>query len=113
LKPISKETAEHYKWGEVCDGWLLVDEPCRSIIHERMPPGTAEVRHFHRKAQPFFFMLSGTATMELDGQLLQLGPGQGLAIEPGVPHQMRNDSGEDTEFLVISNPATRGDRVQV
>ncbi|MEK8128076.1 cupin domain-containing protein [Paenibacillus filicis] len=113
MTPISKETAEHYKWGEDCDGWFLVNEADRSVIHERMPPGTAEVKHYHVKAKQFFFMLAGTATMELNGQMLELGPGQGVAVEPGVPHQIRNDSEADTEFLVISNPATKGDRITV
>jgi hypothetical protein len=30
---------------------------------------------------------------------------------PGLPHQMRNDSDADVEFLVISQPTTQRDRV--
>ena len=98
---ISKANAEHYTWAEVCDGWRLVDRPDLSVIHERVPPGAAEVRHYHAQARQFFFVLAGTATLEL-----------GLEVPPGVPHQLLNLSSAEIEFLVISHPATRGDRVR-
>jgi len=37
---------------------------------------------------------------------------EGIEIPPHQPHQMRNDSQEDVEFLVISQPNSRGDREQ-
>ena len=44
LKPVSTESAEHYRWGEACDGWQLLAREDLSVIEERMPPGTAEQR---------------------------------------------------------------------
>jgi oxalate decarboxylase/phosphoglucose isomerase-like protein (cupin superfamily) len=35
-----------------------------SVIEEQMPSGASEVRHYHRNAQQFFFILSGQATLE-------------------------------------------------
>jgi len=57
-------TAEHYIWGDVCHGWRLLSQPDLSVIQERVPPGGAETRHYHTNARQFFFVLSGTATME-------------------------------------------------
>lgn len=108
---ISKANGEHYKWGSDCDGWHLVKNSDLSVIHERMPAGTAEVRHYHQKARQFFFVLSGVATMEVDGETIQIAAHEGIEIAPGVPHQMRNDSSGEIEFLVISQPTTRGDRI--
>ncbi|MGE5702194.1 MAG: cupin domain-containing protein [Clostridia bacterium] len=108
---ISKGNAEHYIWGSLCDGWHLVKQPELSIIHERMPHGTSEVRHYHEQARQFFFVLSGTATIEVNGEEIQLGVHEGVEIPPHVPHQMMNKSGADVEFLVISNPTSKGDRV--
>ncbi|UJF33333.1 cupin domain-containing protein [Paenibacillus hexagrammi] len=110
---MSKKNAEHYVWGQQCDGWFLEQSQERIIIHERMPAGTSEVRHMHEKASQFFFMLSGIATMELDGENIQLHAHEGVTVLPGVPHQMRNDSEESIEFLVISTPTTKGDRYPV
>jgi mannose-6-phosphate isomerase-like protein (cupin superfamily) len=107
----SRENAPHYVWGDNCDGWHLLQESNLSVIEERMPPGTSEVRHFHRNAQQFFFILSGQATMEANGEEILLLAGQGLAIPPGTRHQLRNLSAEPVRFLVISQPPSHGDRV--
>jgi mannose-6-phosphate isomerase-like protein (cupin superfamily) len=110
ISPISRESAEHYVWGAQCDGWHLLKSPDLSVIQERMPPGTAEARHFHHRAQQFFYILSGEAVMEVDGRAVTLAGGQGIWIPAGVAHQMRNDSGDDVHFLVISQPPSHGDR---
>ncbi|MFE8702270.1 cupin domain-containing protein [Cytobacillus sp. FJAT-54145] len=110
---ISKSSAEHYTWGNQCDGWHLLKNDNLSVIHEKMPANTSERRHYHSKASQFFFILSGTATMELDGQFFIVLPQEGIEVPPLVPHQIFNKTDMDLEFLVISQPATRGDRVIV
>lgn len=109
---ISKATAEHYLWGANCDGWHLVKQPGVSVIHEQMPPGTSETRHYHLKAWQFFFVLSGTATLEIAGQRETLHTFEGVEVHPEAPHQMFNLSDQPIEFLVISMPPSHGDRVQ-
>jgi mannose-6-phosphate isomerase-like protein (cupin superfamily) len=111
LTPVSQENASHYVWGDHCDGWHLLQEPELSVIEECMPPGASEVCHSHRKAQQFFFILSGQATMEANGEGIILMTGQGLAIPPGSRHQFRNHSDQPVRFLVISQPPSHGDRV--
>ena len=107
---INKALAQHYQWGAQCDGWHLVQNRELSVIHERMPAQTAEVNHYHHHAQQFFFVLSGTATIEMNDQRIELKQHEGIEVPPNLPHQMRNDSQEDVEFLVISQPNSRGDR---
>jgi mannose-6-phosphate isomerase-like protein (cupin superfamily) len=108
---IDTSTAEHYTWGSACDGWRLVNLPNLSVLQERMPPNTNEIRHYHERARQFFYILSGVATMELNGISEQVGAGQGVEIPPGQPHQIFNETNDDLEFLVISQPTTTGDRV--
>lgn len=111
---ISKANAEHFIWREVCDGWFLVNHPDRlTVLHESMPPGTREVRHFHRQAVQFFFVLAGVATLEIDGQHTILQAHEGAEVSPLVPHQMLNLSEAPMEFLVVSQPNSRDDRVFV
>lgn len=108
---VSRANAPHYNWGTGCDGWHLLSGEPLSVIEERMPPGTAEARHRHRVAQQFFYILEGTATMELDSGSATLAAGQGIQIPPGAIHQLRNDSPNDLRFLVVSQPSTKyGDR---
>jgi len=108
---ISKANAEHYLWGQQCDGWHLVKSEALSVIHERMPPGTSEVRHYHEHSRQFFFVLEGTAELEVAGQSQRLNAQEGIEIPPGVPHQIKNTSDQDVEFLVVSQPPSHGDRV--
>lgn len=102
---------EHYKWGGVCDGWHFLKDPALSIIKERVPPSAGEVPHLHVQARQFFYVLSGTATMEFLGNKVVFGPNQGLHVPPNTPHRFVNNSDEDVVFLVISSPSTAGDRV--
>ena len=111
MERVDKQSAEHYSWGSGCDGWHLVKTPALSVIEERMPPDTSEVRHYHQKANQFFYVLHGTLSIEVDGKEFELNAGQSLPIAAGKSHQVRNLSSRDAEFLVISNPPSRGDRV--
>ena len=110
---IDKESAEHYSWGDGCDGWHLVRTPLVSVIEERMPAGTLEVRHYHRGATQFFYVLRGTLWIEVDGTEYELGPRQCISIAAGQAHQVFNRSAVAAEFLVVSNPPSHGDRVPV
>jgi mannose-6-phosphate isomerase-like protein (cupin superfamily) len=112
---ICHETAEHYTWGQVCDGWHLVKNENLSVIEESMPPGTSEVRHCHARAQQFFYVLAGEAIMEVEVEAAKkevaLSAGCGLHIRPGIFHRIKNVSSQPVRFLVISQPPSHGDRV--
>jgi mannose-6-phosphate isomerase-like protein (cupin superfamily) len=110
LSAIRKSTAEHYIWGNHCDGWHLVKNPQLSVIQECMPASTSEVRHFHHHAQQFFYVLAGEAVMEVDSRSIILNAGEGIWIPAGTAHQIRNDSADEVHFLVISQPPSHGDR---
>ena len=113
IMPVGVENAEHYRWGDACDGWHLLKLDGFSVIRERVPPGGAETRHRHARARQFFYMLEGTAVIELDGVRHELTTGQGLHIPPGSVHQFRNDSDADVHILVISVPKSHGDRENI
>jgi mannose-6-phosphate isomerase-like protein (cupin superfamily) len=110
---VDIETAEHYVWGEVCDGWRLLAQPDLSVIQERVPPGAAEVRHVHTRARQFFYVLAGVATLAFDDAVVSVRAGQGVHVEPGQVHRFENRGEGDVVFLVISAPATDGDRTEL
>ena len=113
MKPVSIDTAEHYQWGSGCDGWYLAKTAGLHVIEERLPPGAGETLHFHRAAQQFFYVLEGSATFVLDGHPVAAVAGQGLSIAPGVRHRVRNTGHGALRLLVISQPPSHGDRVDV
>ncbi len=113
MKPIDRESAEHYGWGDQCDGWHLLKSDGLSIIEERMPPGTAEVCHYHERAEQFFYVIDGEASMELAEGRMVLAAGQGIRVKAGMPHRISNRSDTDLRFIVVSSPMSHGDRVVV
>jgi quercetin dioxygenase-like cupin family protein len=111
VNATSIANAEHYLWGQACDGWRLLATDDLSVIEERMHPGSFEQRHFHTRAHQFFYVLQGDATLELDGITHRLQRGDGLHIPPGIAHQARSDGTQDVRFIMISAPKAHGDRV--
>ena len=108
---VNRENAEHYRWGNDCDGWYLVRDPKMSVIEELMPPGAAEIRHHHDHAQQFFYVLEGQIMMEVEGETTLVDAGSGIRIMPGTRHQVRNPSSGPVRFLVMSQPPSHGDRI--
>jgi mannose-6-phosphate isomerase-like protein (cupin superfamily) len=107
---INKQTAEHYKWGVGNDGWRLVNDSKLSVIHEKMPPGASEERHYHENARQFFFVLAGQAAFELESETVVLERHEGIEVAPRLCHRIFNRSDVDVEFIVCSQPSTNDDR---
>jgi mannose-6-phosphate isomerase-like protein (cupin superfamily) len=110
---VSIENTEHYIWGQVCDGWRLLQRQDMSVTRERVPSGGMEVMHYHEKARQFFYVLEGQGTISFENHQVILQRGQGIEIAPGIKHQFKNGSNADVHFLVISVPSTRGDRINL
>ena len=72
------DSAEHYRWGDVCDGWRLLERPDLSVIQERISPGAGEVRHFHTRARQLFFVLHGELQLELNGEVFGVAAGDNV-----------------------------------
>ena len=108
---VSRHTAEHYRWGDDCDGYFLLKREGVHVIEERMPPGTAEKAHRHERARQLFYVLDGELTMRFEEGSVRVPVGASLEIAPGTIHQARNESKADVRFLVVSVPPSHGDRV--
>lgn len=109
----SKENTEHYFWGEQCDFWVFHNSENLVVKNELMPPKTTEKLHFHELAQQFFYILKGEATFYLEGEKFTVKSGEGIAIEAKKKHYIANETSENLEFLVISNPSTDNDRILI
>src|SRR3954449_9271614 len=58
----------------------------QSLAEARVPAGGATQRHYHRRAEEFYFILEGRGTMEIDGTARVVGPGDCILIPPGARH---------------------------
>ena len=107
----SCKTARHYCWGANAEGWHLLESDSLSVIEELLPPNEAEQRHYHAKAQQFFYILAGICHLEVAGEVFEITPGSGLHVPAGEPHQLFNRGKEVLRILVISEPKSHGDRI--
>jgi uncharacterized cupin superfamily protein len=67
-----------------------------------LPPGKDSFAyHAHRYEEEWMYILSGKAIAEIDGQEMEVGPGDFLAFPaPQVPHLLKNRSPETVMYLM-------------
>jgi mannose-6-phosphate isomerase-like protein (cupin superfamily) len=72
----------------------------------RYPPHTRGRRHADRAQEEVFVVLSGTLTMLLGEppERFDLPPESVVAVEPGTPLQMRNESDEEVSVFAYGAP---------
>jgi mannose-6-phosphate isomerase-like protein (cupin superfamily) len=109
----TKSNSEHYFWGEQCHGWRMYDTESLNVTREMIPPGKCEKMHFHTIAMQCFYIIEGLATFEVEKEFFDVNADESFIIEPGKHHKISNKTNEELHFLVISQPATRNDRINV
>jgi mannose-6-phosphate isomerase-like protein (cupin superfamily) len=60
----------------------------QSLAEATMTPGQSTDRHYHKLCEEFYFLLEGTALMELDGETREVAPGDAILIPPGARHKI-------------------------
>jgi mannose-6-phosphate isomerase-like protein (cupin superfamily) len=78
-----------------------------------MPPNTEENLHYHNYSQQFFYILKGTATFIIEGLETKISRNEGIHVPKGKTHRILNQTENDLEFLVISEPHSHGDKFNV
>lgn len=109
----SIKNSEHYTWGKNCDGWHLLKTDELSVIEEVMPPGTEEQLHYHEKSRQVFYILSGTATFEIDGHIETVEARESIHIPARALHKIINKGNEHLSFILVSHPKAQGDRIEI
>lgn len=110
---MPQRSGEHYCWGDGCEGWRLFDDGQLNVTQERMPPGTSEARHAHRLAGQYFYVLAGGLNIELPDRVVALKPREGVYVSPTVAHRVANTGAVDAEFILVSRPSSRGDKIML
>jgi len=60
----------------------------QSLAEATMTPGQSTDRHYHKLCEEFYFLLEGTAVMEIDGETRDVTPGDAILIPAGARHQI-------------------------
>ncbi len=77
----------------------------QSLAEARVRPGASTALHRHLKAEEIYFILQGRGLMQLADELEPVGPGDAVAIPPGVIHRITNTGTEELRFLCCCSPA--------
>lgn len=109
----STKNSEHYVWGQNCEGWHLHKSDNLSVIQESMPSGSSEILHYHNKTEQVFYILSGTATFEINGNTEIVSINESIHIPCKTLHQISNQHHEPLSFILVSQPKPQGDRVEI
>ena len=66
-----------------------------------MPPGAEGIHHFHDTQDELYFVHSGTARFDVDGDVRELGPGGLCHVESTTPRRLSNASDEDDLVVLV------------
>ena len=76
-----------------------------SVAKIAIPPGKGALRHYHPIAEESYYIISGSAIVEIDEERQQLRAGDTVLIPANAVHTIRNQSSEMLVFLAICVPA--------
>jgi mannose-6-phosphate isomerase-like protein (cupin superfamily) len=69
------------------------------------PPGSGSPAGMHVHVfDQLFYIISGTMSIEIDGDRFEAGPGSLVVFREGVPHRNWNEGTESTVHLAINSP---------
>ncbi|MGC3991449.1 MAG: cupin domain-containing protein [Chthoniobacteraceae bacterium] len=74
----------------------------QSLAEARVPAGGATQRHYHQLSEEIYFILEGEGTMEINGEVRSVAPGDGILIPAGAWHQITVS--ESLRFLCCCAP---------
>jgi mannose-6-phosphate isomerase-like protein (cupin superfamily) len=65
------------------------------------PPGAEGVAHYHDEQDELYFVHSGRARFEVDGEVRELGPGGLCHVESTTPRKVANAGDTDLVLLIV------------
>lgn len=81
----------------------------QSLAEARLPAGAATQAHYHPQTEEIYYILEGTAQMQIGDELQNVGPGDAIAIPPGAVHQITNTGEATLRFLCCCAPGYEND----
>jgi putative monooxygenase len=62
-------------------------------------PGEFVSEHYHPYSEEFLYVVSGSMTIRVDGEPIQVNAGEGLLVPMNVRHRVENDSDQPAECV--------------
>ena len=104
--PTVLKPAEHARWQADRMGKSTLFESTRLLVGlNAFEPGQAHALHAHQGMDKLYHVLGGEGVFLLEGREVPMRAGDLLVAPDGVPHGIRNDSGDRLLVLVVLAPA--------
>jgi mannose-6-phosphate isomerase-like protein (cupin superfamily) len=81
----------------------------QSLAEATLEPDQATERHYHRRSEEIYFLLTGGGLMEVDGDEREVGSGDAVLIPPGAWHTLRAGSDGVRLLCMCAPPYTHDD----
>lgn len=76
----------------------------QSLAEARLPPGSRTQGHHHIRTEEIYYILEGRGRMQVGEEIREVGPGDAIAIPPGMYHQITNIGATTLRFLCCCTP---------
>ena len=97
-KPTSTDTAKKLPIEQ--DAWMLFRFENHEVIRLHLAPGESMENHIN-EWRIVFFVLRGTGSLNVEGDLFELGKEQSIAVDAGLERFWSNRVDQTLELLVI------------
>jgi mannose-6-phosphate isomerase-like protein (cupin superfamily) len=81
----------------------------QSLAEATVFPGQTTEAHYHPKTEEIYYILGGEGEVFVGSEARRVSVGDGIAIPPGTPHQIRNRGDVELVFLCCCAPAYEHD----
>ena len=81
----------------------------QSLAEARLEPGGTTAAHFHRTTEEIYYILEGEGEMRIGNDSRSVGPGDAIAIPPGMAHTIQNTGAVTLRFLCCCAPGYEHD----
>ena len=92
------ELGDNYGFRKVRQGLGVNAFGVNAIVY---PPGAEGVLHYHDEQDELYFVHSGTAKVDVEGEERILGPGGLFHVESTTPRRIANVGDDDLVLLVV------------
>ena len=78
-----------------------MESNCRTLAKGIFEPGSSIGYHIHEAEEEVYYVLSGVATVNMNGETRLIHPGEAAYLAPGGWHSVTNNEQVPLEMLVV------------
>ncbi len=79
-----------------------------ALLVNEFDPGLTSTAHKHDAEEHAFYFLSGTGTVEIEGEEISVAPGDAVFVPPGKMHRISSAGDAPLKYVVLYSPPGPG-----